>query len=264
MTDLPPASSSVPARLGARFRHDDGVLGGAIEHVPTMSAHGAVPMASIVFLVDAVAGVTVDDDPDAWAFTSDLTVHLSGPVRTPLDATCTVLRNGRRSAVCEIVLTANGEVRGIGNAAFAKVTRRPDDPPKPPFDVAATITRLRVPPIDEPVRAACGFQAGATTGIVHTELRADLLNPAGALQGAIVGALAEAAAEDLADADRWGGAVRHAVVACEIRYLAQNRNGPITATAVAAGPPSSGLCRVELRDADGRLTTVVLARLEPV
>jgi len=263
VTDLPPASTSVPARLGARFRHDGDVLGGAIEYVPTMSAHGAVPMASIVFLVDAVAGVTIDDDPEVWAFTSDLTVHLTGPVRTSLDAACTVLRNGRRSAVCEIVLTADGEVRGIGNAAFAKVARRPDDPPKPPFDVAATITRLRVPPIDEPVRAACGFESGPTPGTVSAELRSDLLNPAGALQGAIVGALAEAAAEDLADVEKWGGAARHSVVATEIRYLAQNRAGPITATATAAGPASSGLCRVELRDAEGRLTTVVLTRLEP-
>jgi len=263
VTDLPPASTSVPARLGARFRLDGDVLGGVIDFVPTMSGHGAMPMASIVFLVDAVAGVTVDDDPDAWAFTSDLTVHLVGPVRAPIDATCTVLRNGRRSAVCEIVLTADGAVCGIGNAAFAKVARRPDDPPKPPFDVGATITRLRVPPIDTTVREACGFVAGPRTGMVSTDLRPDLLNPAGALQGAIVGALAEAAAEDLADAARWGGVDRHVVVATEIRYLAQNRNGPITAAAVAAGPPSSGLARVELRDAADRLMTVVLARLIP-
>jgi len=261
VTDLPPASSSVPARLGARFRLDGDVLGGVIEHVPAMSNHGAMPMASIVFLVDAVAGVTIDDDPDVWAFTSDLTVHLSGPVRTSLDATCTVLRNGRRSAVCEILLTDGGEVRGIGNAAFAKVPRRADDPPKPPFDVAATITRLRVPPIDEPVRAACGFVVGSTPGVVLGELRSDLLNPAGAMQGAIVGALAEAAAEDLADARGLLGVDRHAVVAMEIRYLTQNRVAPITAVAVAS--PASDLVRVELTDGAGRPTAVVLTRLAP-
>lgn len=263
MTDLPPASSSIPARLGARFRLDGGVLGGVIDHVPAMSTHGAMPMASIVFLVDAVAGVTIDDDPEVWAFTSDLTVHLAGPVHRSLDATCTVLRNGRRSAVCEIVLTSDGEVRGVGNAAFAKVARRPDDPPKPPFDVAATITRLRVPPIDEPVRVACGFEVGSGSGIVHSELRADLLNPAGAMQGAIVGALAEAAAEDLAGANRMCGADHHAVVAMEIRYLAQNRVAPISATAAAAGPPSNGLVRVELTDGVGRRTALVLVRLAP-
>jgi acyl-coenzyme A thioesterase PaaI-like protein len=263
VTDLPPASSSVPARLGARFRLDGDVLGGVIDHVPVMSIHGGMPMASIVFLVDAVAGVTVDDDPEVWAFTSDLTVHLAGPVHAPLDATCTVLRNGRRSAVCEIVLTAVGEVRGIGNAAFAKVARRADDPPKPPFDVAATITRLRVPPIDEPVRVACGFEVGSAPGIVRSELRSDLLNPAGAMQGAIVGALAEAAAEDLAGASRMFGVDHHAVVAMEIRYLTQNRRAPITATAVAAGPASSGLVRVELTDGGGRRTGVVLTRLAP-
>lgn len=263
MTDLPDASMSVPARLGARFRVDGETLGGDIAFVPAMSSTGTMPMASIVFLVDAVAGVTVDSDPDAWAFTSDLTVHLSGPVRGPLDATCTVLRNGRRSAVCEVLLTADGAPIGVGNAAFAKVARRPDDPPKPPFDVAATITRMRVPPLDLPVRVACGFVEGAVAGVVHAELRPDLLNPAGAMQGAIVGALAEAAAEDLAADRRLVGADRHAVVAMEIRYLAQNRRTPITATARPAGTPESGLVWVELRDADDRPTSVVLARLEP-
>lgn len=263
MTDLPDPPSSVPARLGARFHLVDGVLAGTIDHVPAMSDRGTTPMASIVFLVDAVAGVTIDSDPDAWAFTSDLTVHMAGTVRDTLAATCTVLRNGRRSAVCEVVLTSDGSPVGVGNAAFAKVARGPDDPPKPPFDVASTISRLRIDPLDVPVRVAAGFTEGAAAGVVHAGLRADLLNPAGAMQGAIVGALAEAAAEDLADHHRLLGVDRHAVVAMEIRYLAQNRHSPITATAVAAGPPESGLLRVELADGDGRRTAVVLVRVLP-
>lgn len=264
MTDLPDASTSVPARLGSRFRLDDGVLGGVIDFVPAMSDRGIMPMASVVFLVDAVAGVTIDDDPDVWSFTSDLTVHLSGPARGALDATCTVLRNGRRSAVCEIVLTADGESFGVGTASFSKVARRPDDPPKMPFDVAAAITRLRVPPLDLPLRVACGFVDGTAPGVVHADLRPDLLNPAGAMQGAIVGALAEAAAQDRADSVRLLGVDRHAVVAMEIRYLAQNREAPITATAVPAGTPASGLVRVELTDGAGRRTAVVLARLAAI
>lgn len=264
MTDLPDAAMSVPARLGASFHLTDDVLGGAIQFVPAMTDRGSMPMASIVFLVDAVAGVTIDSDPDAWAFTSDLTVHLSGPVRGPLDATCTVLRNGRRSAVCEVVLTADGAPVGIGNAAFARVARDPGDPPKPPFDVRATITRLRVAPLEQPVRVACGFVEGATPGVVHADLRPDLLNPAGAMQGGIVGALAETASEDLADSLRLLGGDRHVVVAMEIRYLAQNRVGPITATATNAGASGSGLLRVELRDGSDRLTTVVLARVASV
>lgn len=254
---------SVPARLGAQFRLADDALAGSIEFVPAMSDRGTMPMASIVFLVDAVAGVTVDSDPDAWAFTSDLTVHLSGPVRGPLDATCAVLRDGRRSAVCEVTLWSEGAPFGVGNASFAKVARRPGDPPKPPFDVPATITRLRVPPLDRPVREACGFVAGARPGVVESGLRTDLLNPAGAMQGAIVGALAEAAAEDLADSLRLLDVDRHAVVAMEIRYLAQNRVEPITATAAVAGDRGSGLVRVELRDGDGRATSVVLTRVAP-
>ena len=260
MTDLPVPDMSIPARLGARFHLDDGVLGGSILYVPTMSNRDAMPMASIVFLVDAVAGVTIDEDPDVWAFTSDLTVHLAGPVRGPLDATCTVLRDGRRSAVCEVALRDERGPIGVGNAAFAKVARRDGDPPKPPFDVTATITRLRVAPIDTTVREACGFVAGSVPGVVWSELRQDLLNPAGMMQGAITGALAEAAAEDLADAGRFLGD-RHVVVAMEIRYLVQGRRAPITATAALAGSPASGLVRVELRDADERVTAIILTRL---
>lgn len=264
MTDLPEVPTSVPARLGSRFRIVDGALAGSIEFVPAMSNRGSMPMSSIVFLVDAVAGVTVDNDPDAWAFTSDLTVHLSGPVRGPLDARCAVLRNGRRSAVCEVTLWSEGEPFGAGNASFAKVARRPDDPPKPPFDVPATITRLRVPPLDRTVRDACGFIAGDRPGIVESGLGVDLLNPAGAMQGAIVGALAEAAAEDLADEQRLLGADRHAVVAMEIRYLAQNRVAPITASAAPVGDRGSGLLKVELRDGEDRPTAAVLTRVAPV
>lgn len=266
MTDVPGASTSVPARLGARFRLDGEVLGGELLHVPAMAIRGSMPIAALVFLVDAVAGVSIDTDPDAWAFTSDLSVRLAAPApSTTIDATTTILRNGARSAVAKVDLTADGTSIGTSVSTFSRVPRRAEDPPKPEFDVAATISRLRVDPLDLPMRVACGFVEGVTPGVVSARLREDLLNPAGAMQGAVVAALAEAAALDLADATRAKGTDRHVVVDIDVRYLAQNRIEPIVATASFAGPPSSGLIAIDLFDDDGRgrHTTVVIARVMP-
>ena len=266
MTDIPGADSSVPARMGARFRLDGDVLGGELAFVPAMAENGTMPIAALVFLVDAVAGVSIDTDPDAWAFTADLSVRLTALIpRTTIDATTTILRNGSRSATARVDLAANGEPIGTSITSFSRVARRDTDPPKPPFDVASTISRLRVDPIDTTLRVACEFVEGAVPGVISGGLRPDLLNPAGAMQGAIVAALAEVAATDLADAHRAMGTDRHAVVDIDVRYLAQNRIEPIVATASFAGPPSGGMIAVDLVDdgGRGRRTTTVIARVMP-
>jgi len=266
VTDVPEAATSVPARMGARFRLDGDVLGGELIHVPAMAENGSMPIAALVFLVDAVAGVSIDTDPDAWAFTADLSVRLVAPMpSSTIDATTTILRNGARSAIARVDLAADGAPIGTSISTFSRVARRPTDPPKPPFDVASTISRLRVDPLDTTLRAACGFVEGAAPGVVIGMLRPDLLNPAGAMQGAIVAALAECAATDLADAHRAMDVDHHAVVDIDVRYLAQNRADPIVATASFVGPSSGGMIAVDLVDdgGRGRRTTTVIARMAP-
>ncbi len=266
MTDLPIGATYVPTRLGTTLGYEEGQLVGRLDPPPAICGRGTIPMAAVVFLVDVVGGLTIDKDPDAWAFTSDLSIRL--PLeRAPrrIDTTATPLRNGRRSAICETPLMVDDRSWGSCFVSFAKVSRRADDPPKPPFDPEAGARRMASPALETAVRDAVGIVSqDPAAGVANVELRPELLNPAGALQGAMVAALAEAAAEDLAD-HHLGSDRPHVVTEMEIRYLAQNRTSPIASRAWFIGPPSDGLVRVDLVDDDGRgrLTTSVTARVRP-
>lgn len=267
MTDVPVNLDNLPHHLGTRFSTSHGALHGHLALAPAMADRNLIPMASFVYLVDVVAGVATDSDPDAWSFTSQLSVRRPaepGPAR--VDAASTMLREGRRSATCEVPLLIEGVEWGTAFAAFSRVPRRETDPPKPPVDTLRMLSEARPEPLDRPLRHAAGFvSADPAGGVVTAELRAALLNPAGALQGAIVAGLAEAAAEDLADHHRALGTDRHVVVEIDVFYLAQNRVSPVATRARFVGPPTEGLVRVDLVDdgGRGRITTAVTARLAP-
>jgi acyl-coenzyme A thioesterase PaaI-like protein len=265
VTDLPSGTSFVPSRLGTRLALDGDVLVGRLEPPPSICGRGAISMAAVVFFVDVVAGVTVDDDPGAWAFTSDLSVRLPlGPPPPAIDGQATVLRTGRRSATCEVPLVVEGRLWGTSYASFARVPTRPDDPPKPAFDPDTSVNRIGRVPLDEPLRSAAGFETlDAVGGVVRVALRPELLNPAGALQGAMVAGLAEAAAEDLADHHLGTEGGPHVVTEIDVRYLVQNRTATITSRAWFVGDPDAGVVRVDLVDDDGRRTTAVTARVRP-
>lgn len=221
-------------------------------------------MAAVAFLIDVVGGMTIDVDPQCWAFTSDLSIRLPRtPAPAVIDTSLTVLRNGARSAVCEIDLMVDGNVWGNSIISFAKVSRRDGDPVKPPFDAHAAVTRMPAVPLSEPLRIAAGFRSvDPSRGVVHSDLRDELLNPAGAMQGAVVAGLVETAAEDLADA-RLAGGRPHLVTEMEVRFLAQNRRAPIASAARFIGDPVDGLIRVDLIDdgGNGRLTTAAVVRV---
>ena len=81
-------------------------------------------------------------------------------------------------------------------------------------------------------------------GEVELPLRADLLNPEGVLQGALVALVCEAAALDLADRDVGVS------VLCELdlRYLAGASVGPVHGQATWIGEPEKGRQTIALRD----------------
>lgn len=221
-------------------------------------------MAAVAFLIDVVGGLTVDTDPNAWAFTSDLSIRLPLAAAPDLAETkAIVLRNGARSAACEMPLMVNGNEWGSAFIGFAKVPRRDGDPVKPPFDAQAAVTRMPAVPLDVALRDAAGFVSrDPMSGAVASELSVELLNPAGAMQGAVVAGLIETAAEDLADA-LLGGDRPHVVTEMEVRYLAQNRVAPIVSSARFIGPPAEGRMRVDLVDDNGtgKLTTAAVVRV---
>ena len=222
-------------------------------------------MAALVFLVDAVAGVNNDTDMDMWAFTSELSVRAPlAPPPPAIDARATNLRQGTRSATVEVPLVVDGEVWGTSFSGFAKVPRRDGDPPKITLQSALRGRPLSIEPLDVPLRDAAGFESrDPSAGVVEVALSASLLNPAGALQGAIAAGLAEAAAEDLADHHRAVGFGRHVVTEMELRYLHQNRTPTIATRAWFVGPPEAGLVRVDLVEdgGRGRVTTAIMARV---
>jgi len=223
-------------------------------------------MAAMVFLIDVVGGLTVDTDPNAWAFTSDLSIRLPEVVAPVQVDTCArVLRNGARSAICEMPLMVNDLEWGSAIIGFSKVQRREGDPVKPPFTTNDAVTRMPAVPLAESLREAAGFVSrDPHNGVVASFLRPELLNPAGAMQGAIVAGVIEAAAEDLAD-HVLGGPKPYVVYEMEVRYLAQNRVEPIVSAARFVGPPADGRIRVDLIDSDGtgRLTTSAVVRVAP-
>lgn len=221
-------------------------------------------MAAVAFLIDVVGGLTIDTDPNAWAFTSDLSIRLPlAPAPDTIETQALVLRSGARSALCEMPLKVNGIEWGSALIGFSKVARREGDPVKPPFDVHAAVTRMPSVPLEVSLRDAAGFVSrDPGNGVVASELRTELLNPAGAMQGAVVAGLIETAAEDFADAVV-GGARPHVVTEMEVRYLAQNRVAPIVSSARFVGPPSEGRIRIDLFDDDGsgKLTTTAVVRV---
>ena len=268
MTDLPLERTSIPTRLGVSLAYDaQGRLSGHMEPALAVCDRGVVPAYAIVFLVDAAAGVSIDLDPDSWSFTSDLSVRVPlAPVPAAIDCTPVEIRGGRRSSTCEAPLVVDGESWGHCFIGFSRVPRREGDPPKVPFSAGTAERMKHGRPLEEPLRVAGGFRSiDPSHGVVAADLRPDLLNPAGAMQGAMVAGLAETAAQDLADHLRLLGTDVHVVTEIEVRYLAQNRVSPIVAQAWVVGTPERGLVRVDLVDdgGQGRLTTSVLIRVAP-
>ena len=266
MTDISPLATSIPSRLATSSRVEDGALVFRLTPVPTTCVHGALRASVMAFAVDAATGVAVDSDPDRWTFTSDLVVRL--PMIDPpewIDVRPTVVRDGRRSATCFARLTDPAGIEvGYGSGGFTRVDRRDGDPPKHPFDPEVARRRWEeIPPIDEPLPVAMGLRLlDAAEGVVEVDVRPDLRNPAGALQGAMVAAVVEAAAEAVLGA-RW--AAPAFVTDLHVRYLAQNRTGPIRSSTTVVGEGTDALVLVDLTDVTtGRLTTHATARAVPV
>ncbi len=116
MTDLLSETSSVPARLGVRAEFRDGEFRLRLDPRPELLHHGALRASVVAFMIDVVAGIVLDDDPDAWMLTSDMSVRMQ-PVASPasLSTRLTILRRGRRSATATVdLVTGDGCDSGDG------------------------------------------------------------------------------------------------------------------------------------------------------
>ncbi len=269
MTDIGPdrdfdetAGEYIPARLGTTLDVSGPELVVSQWANPATTVHGAMRAAAIVFLVDAAAGIALDRDPEMWTFTSNLSVRMPAiPAPTQLLATSHTLRDGARSSTVSIPITLrSGEQVGLGLASFARVPRRPTDPPKFALDLDELAESwANVAPLTAPLADAAGIVVvDAGSGIVEVPLDPKLLNPAGALQGAMVGLIAEVAAEEMATAAVGSPQV---VTDLDIRYLTQVRLGPIRTRSTFIGPPTDTSIAVELVDTSlDKVVTVVTLR----
>jgi acyl-coenzyme A thioesterase PaaI-like protein len=252
---------SIPGRLGVAARFEDGEL--ILELRPQWETlhHGIVRASVLSFVIDVVAGIPLDQDAGVWTLTSDMSVRMR-PMPAPerIDATSTILRQGRRSATSLVELrTDEGIPIATGAIGFAKVPRTATDPPKPNVPLGQVPLIFRAPmTLARPLREEAGIEViSAADGIVQVEVTPELRNPAGTLQGAMVALLAEAAAEDLL-ATRFESPV--VVTALDLRYLRKAQVGPVRTRSRLLGPGLEAPVLVELIDTStDQITTLVYA-----
>lgn len=265
MTDIPSVIPSVPSRLGVTARFEDGKLVLDLEPQEGILHHGMVRASVLSFVIDAVAGIVVDTDPDMWTLTSDMTVRMQ-PVSSPkrISAVSTVLREGRRSVTCTVELTNEEDVSvATGAIGFVHVDRRESDPPKPVVGPEESTEIFRGDArLARPLPQEAGIEViDAFEGVAQVEVSAELKNPAGTLQGAMVALLAEVAAEELLRA-RFGQPM--VVTDLDLRYLAQARVGPVRTKCRLLGSGPTAPVEVQLAEVPtDRITTLVYARAVP-
>lgn len=260
-----------PARtLAARIGIEGGIGEDGLEHMqlrpyPELVNRGVVRISAYALMADMLGGWLADLHAEQdWVFTTDLSIR--APVlRVPelVHGTTTPLRVGRKNVAAEVQMyDETGVLFAYSHVGFVRTPRRPGDHPKPDFEGAAAEWGSR-PRITSPLDAEAGIEVvDSAEGHLHVELRDTLLNPAGAMQGAMVALVGEVAAETMAT-HHLGRP--HVVTDLDVRYLAMGRVGPVRSRATFVGAPADATLHVELRDAgvDDRLMTVLLARTAP-
>lgn len=222
---------------------------------------GAARAGVLGILVDVVGGglAAVAARPD-WIATADLTLHLTPrPVTGEIEAHGRVLRQGRTTVVVEVALQESaGTSLGFATMSFAVLPRRDENLSVDQVDrvnraTMATNGSGLASPFHERVRLRI---VDARNGAIELPLSDYVANSLGAVQGGMMAAAADAAAEQ---AVRAVGGAPVETVDLQITYLALAKVGPIrTRTRILDVTPEYGTVHVEIFDtgADNRLTTV--------
>lgn len=248
-----------------------------VEHRPDGTSTGWMPVSPhicnpsgslragvLAILVDVVGGglAAVAARPD-WIATADLTLHLMPrPATGEIRAEGRVLRQGRTTVVLEVSLRDDATA-SVGHAtmSFAVLPRRAENLS---VDQADRVARLTMATADSGFDASFHDRVSLTVvdasgGGVELPLSDYVVNSMGAIQGGMVAAAADAAAEH---------ALRHAcggpveTVDLQITYLALARVGPIrTRAEIQSATSEFGSAHIEIVDtgAADRVTTVARA-----
>lgn len=254
-------TTTLPNRLNVST-HYGPELTMRLHPVPQTCRLGSLRTSVASFVIDALAGIAVDGDEDTWTFTSQMSVRMvNAPAPAYVEGRATVLRQGARSATCEVTLVDDGgRLHGYGVLSFVRVARRQGDPVKHVFDSSGQSPRgFMGPVIENPLPDEMGIDIiDGAAGTVEVAVDDKLRNPSGAMQGAMVACVAEVAAEEMISA-RCGHPAF--VSDLDVRYLSQVRVGPVRTTSSWLGDESGSWVRVELHDvSSGLLLTHALAR----
>jgi uncharacterized protein (TIGR00369 family) len=234
-----------------------------LELVPEMhNARGHAQLGVLAALVDSAGGECAvrAANPD-WVATSDLVLHVWRPLRSgTLLAVPEVLRRTRSTVVIEVTLRErDGGAAGLATMTFAVLPARGEvqrmgagrDEPRTAF--ARADSRL-----DAPFFERIGARVvDPREGRVELSLSPYVGNSLGGLQGGVVAALADLAAECLA-----GAATGEPCVTTDLalNYLALGRAGPIrTRGRLLRREPAGALVRIGLRDAGAEERLVAVA-----
>ena len=232
---------------------------------------GHVTAGALATLVDiAGAGLALRSaDPD-WVATADLSLHRAAKFTGPdLVARPRIVRAGTGLIVVECDLydapvPTSPAPKAIGLMTFSRIPGRASRLTR---DSAGAPVRQSLILPDSGFRApfaeACGI-VDIGPGLVGLEVAPYVGNSFGAINGGVVATLLSAAAESAARGDL--GAAHVVTSDLEVRYLAQCRQGTVTATATLLGHSGPGrTCRVELTDdATGQLLALAVARADEV
>ncbi len=220
----------------------------AVEPVPELLRAGVLRATVIASAVDLAAGiVTREAAGDDSTFTLDLSLRIPQPgAPERLEATASPLRTGRRFVTTAVRVEAGGALYAFGESTFMRVEHV-----GPPRDVARLSIPATIPwhPPERPLDLEAGVVTrDAATGHVELGLRPALMNPEGALQGALVALVIECAALALAESAGLGPC---AVSALDLRYLGPVSEGPVVSRASWLDSHRKEVIRVELHD-EGR------------
>lgn len=238
-------------------------------HLRTIS--GNVEIGALATLADATAGglAALAASP-GWIATSDLRLHLAGPVNAErVVAHGRVLHRGKSKIILCVDLESEvGTSLGIATMSFSVLERRDGNPI---MGTASETTHHAFMPVDDDSENAAKSDhlhdaIGLTrieevAGGFESEMSEYVVNTLGAMQG---GAVATLAAASVSSAVRTaiGGNDLVECVDLVITYLSLGKVGPIRSSAVVTQVQDSwGTARVEIRDSgsENRLMAIVLA-----
>jgi acyl-coenzyme A thioesterase PaaI-like protein len=241
--------------------------GGLVVRIPVRPElcgdRGALRAGVLGIAVDVFGGsLAIEAVAPDWSVTQDMQLHRLRPVaRGPLLVSGEALRAGRSSVVVEVELRDGDPAAApaaVGAMTFARLARRDDTPElrREPGDLLRFATADSG--MDAPFLERIGLREGPG-GSVELDLDPYVRNSLGALQGGVVTALVEVAAERAA---RRATGLPLVTTDFAVHFLALGRTGPLRASARLLGAVDGrATLRVELRDAgrDERLLAVAIA-----